>query len=422
MLGLTVLATIVSYYEFGFSLLPLWLPSLHFSLQAFGYFVAFAVLLSAISAMYGGPLADRHGRVAVIDTCLLAMIILTFANLLMTGFWSFVIVRGSMNMVAGLMWGALGGITRDMSPRTGRGAAFGLLTLGAVGCQFLWNFIPGLTLPIFHTWQSQIWIMGILAVVIYIPVALWLKDLPADLRLRVMESEESAAAMQTEGAGEQSAQGAHIPESATAAFKVLLSRWAVWALVVGVVAFLSVALTIQNFGSEMFVEAFHYNAADATSAASKFWLLNGVLLVPAGYFSDWLAMRKPLSLIGTVVILLMLLWWIPTFDHPLAPGELGIVVLILGGLVASTYIPWTAEYSELLEDISPALQASGWSFFQFIFRVGIAASGILIPLVSARWGWTTWMWICFVGAIVFVLGLLSVRGHWKALRVAEASA
>ena len=52
--------------------------------------------------------------------------------LLMTGFWSFVVIRGSMNLVAGLMWGALGGLTRDMSPRVSRGAAFGLLTVGAV--------------------------------------------------------------------------------------------------------------------------------------------------------------------------------------------------------------------------------------------------------------------------------------------------
>ena len=39
--------------------------------------------------MAGGPLADRHGRVVVIDLCLGVMILLTFANLLMTGFWAF---------------------------------------------------------------------------------------------------------------------------------------------------------------------------------------------------------------------------------------------------------------------------------------------------------------------------------------------
>src|SRR5229473_5777218 len=116
MLTLTVLATIVSYYEFGFSaMLPLWMPALHFTLGEFGWFLTCVVFLSGFSAMAGGPLADRHGRVVVIDLCLAVMIVLTFANLLMTGFWSFVVVRGLMNLVAGLMWGALGGLTRDMS-------------------------------------------------------------------------------------------------------------------------------------------------------------------------------------------------------------------------------------------------------------------------------------------------------------------
>jgi hypothetical protein len=51
------------------------------------------------------------------------IILLTFANLLMSGFWSFVLVRGAMNLTAALMWGAVGGLIRDMSPRVSRAAA-----------------------------------------------------------------------------------------------------------------------------------------------------------------------------------------------------------------------------------------------------------------------------------------------------------
>ncbi len=411
MLILTVMATVVSFYEFGFSLLPLWLPALHFSLSQFGYFLAFAVFLSGASAMYGGPLADRHGRVVVIDLCLLAMIVLTFANLLMTGFWSFVIIRGLMNIVAGLSWGALGGLTRDMSPRVSRGVAFGLLTLGAVACQFLWNFVPGVTLPYFHTWQSQIWIMGLLAVAIYIPVFFFLKDLAPNLRLMVIESEQTGAAYES-GEIEQGPAPA-APGSATQAFAELLSHWSVWALTIGAVAFLSIALTVQNFGSEMFAETYKYDAATATSAASKFWLFNGMMLVPAGYLSDWLGMRKALSLALTVLVLIGLAWWIPTFNHPLSPRQLDLVVLVMGALTASAYIPWTAQFSELLEDISPALQATGWSFFQMVFRVWIAATGILVPYVSKHYGWSAWMWVTFGCATLFMAAMLSVRGYWR---------
>ena len=75
-----------------------------------------------------------------------------------------------------------------MSPRVSRGAAFGLLTLGAVACLWLWNFVPAKTLLLFgERWQAQILIMGVLAVILTIPVLLWLKDLSPTLRLGVVE-------------------------------------------------------------------------------------------------------------------------------------------------------------------------------------------------------------------------------------------
>ena len=408
MLILTVLATIVSFYEFGFSaLLPLWLPTLHFTREQFGWFLTCAVFLSGFSAMAGGPLADRHGRVVVIDACLLAIIILTFCNLLMTNFVTFVIIRASMNLIAGLMWGALGGLTRDMSPRLSRAAAFGLLVLGAVGCQWLWNFIPAMTLPIFPNWQSQIVIMGIIAVVLYIPVLLWLKDLHPKLRLMVMDSETSGAAFES-GAIEPEGSG-----TASHAFGQLLGKWQSWVLVVGVVAFLTTTITIQTFGPLMFTEAFKYSPAQAANMTANYWLLNLILLVPAGLLSDYLRLRKPIALVVTSMLLVVLIWWLFNFYPPLPPSALTIVTLLLGGMVASAFIPWCALYSEYVEDLSPALQASGWSFFQLVYRSWIAFSGPLLLWVAARWGWRVWMFWDVVATFLFIISLLVVRGYWK---------
>jgi len=419
MLMLTVLATIVSFYEFQFApLLPLWIPTLHFSLENFTVFLLFAVLLSGGSAMIGGPLADRHGRIIVIDACLAVIIVLTFANLLMTGFWSFVIIRGAMNLTAGLMWGALGGLTRDMSPRVSRGAAFGLLTVGAVGCIFLWNFISGETLPIFGTWQSQIWIMGLLSILMYIPVLLWLKDLHPNLRLTIVESETTVAASTAEHMREVPME---VPASGGAAFRELLSRWEVWVLVVGCVAFLTLPITSQTFFPVMFNRAFHYSPAEAAKMASYFWLLNLFMLVPAGLLSDKLRVRKPLVLIGTVAALAVLIWWIGTFANPLPPFQLGAVMFLLGGLVAFAFIPWCAQYSELLEDISPALQASGWSFFQLIYRGWIAISGPLVAYVSSHYGWAAWMWVAVAGMATLIPAMLAVRGGWVPAKAGQAS-
>src|SRR5260370_21772987 len=68
MLTLTVLATIVSYYEFGFSaMLPLWMPALHFTLGEFGWFLTCVVFLSGFSAMAAVPLSAPPRRVAGIE-------------------------------------------------------------------------------------------------------------------------------------------------------------------------------------------------------------------------------------------------------------------------------------------------------------------------------------------------------------------
>ena len=409
MLTLTVFATIVSFYEFGFSaLVPLWLPSLHFTREQFGFFLTCVVFLSGISAMAGGPLADRHGRVVVIDVSLAIMIVLTFANLLMTNFWSFVVVRGLMNLVAGLMWGALGGLTRDMSPRVSRGAAFGLLTVGAVACQWLWNQVPAWTLPIFHTWQSQIVIMGVFAVVLYVPVLLWLKDLSPKLRMMVMDSESEGEAFESGDMPHEEA-----PASAMAVFGQLLSKWEIWVLVVGVVAFLTTAITIQNFGPLMFTEAYHYKPAEAAALTAHFWLLNLVMLVPAGWFSDYLRVRKPIAIVLTIVSLGVLLWWDRNFTAQLSTSTLNMVTLVLGGVAAAAFIPWCALYSEYVEDLSTSLQATGWSFFQLIYRVWIAVSSPLLLFVAARYGWERWMEVMAGGLALFVVSLLVVRGYWK---------
>src|SRR5260370_39863482 len=142
--------------------------------------------------------------------------------------------------------------------------------------------------------------MGVLAVILYVPVLLWVKDRSPCLRMLVMDSE-------TMGAGYESGEAAREPPapevtgSAMHACSQLLGKWEVWILVAGVVAFLTVPMTIQTFGPLMFEQAFGYDHATADKAAANFWLLNLVMLVPAGSFSDRLRGRKPGTLGITVV-------------------------------------------------------------------------------------------------------------------------
>jgi hypothetical protein len=183
----------------------------------------------------------------------------------------------------------------------------------------------------------------------------------------------------------------------------------------------------------MFEQAFGYDHATSDKAAANFWLLNLIMLVPAGLFSDWLRVRKPVTMALTVVMFGMVVWWLRNFYPPLSPGGVGMITLLLGGMTAAAFIPWCALYSEYVEDLSPALQATGWSFFQMIYRTWVAFSAPLLTGLTAfiakreavalhlpgpdahAWsiGWATWMEVMVAGMILFEVSLLVVRGYWK---------
>ncbi len=407
LLLLTVLASVLGAYEFQLApLLPLLLPSIHMSTIAYGWFITFAVMVSAVSAFFGGPLADRYGRVVIIDICLGAVTVLLFLNLCIYNITSFVIVRTLMGVVGGLMAGAGAALIRDMSPRLSRALAFGLLTIGPVGANFLANFVAGRTLPIFHTWQSQIWIAGFLAIAMYLPILFGLKDLSPELRLRIFRTE--LAAMEAEG---RAPAASELPSGTVDAFGRLLSHLEVWLLVFGVVANLTLYFTIQPFGPLMFTQAFHYTPAEAASMNAYFWLANLGALVVTGIISDRLQTRKPIAIFGALLSCGLLVWWIPTFGHTLPRVTMTLAASTLGCFLAIGYVPWAAQFSEALEDVSPALQATGWAFFGLIARGWAAIAAPLTLYVAAHYGWAPWIKVSLGGMAIYIVAMILTRPH-----------
>jgi len=407
LLFLTVLAAILGAYDFQLApLLPILLPYLHMKPLEYGVFVSFAVLISGISAFFGGPLADRFGRVLIIDVCLGLVTFLLFLNVLITGIVSFVIIRTLMGIVAGLTAGAGAALIRDMSPRLSRALAFGLLTIGPVGANFLSNSIAGATLPIYHTWQSQIWIMGFFAVAMYVPIVIWLCDLSPELRVRIMKTEIEALAAE----GRLPA-ASELPSSTRDAFRRLLSHMEVWLLVVGITANLTLYFAIQGFGPLMFTQAFHYTPSDAAKMNEYFWLANLAALVLTGLVSDRLQTRKPIAIFGALLATLLMAWWIPTFGRDLPRATMAIVASLMGCFLAIAYVPWAAQFSEALEDVSPALQATGWAFFGLAARAWIAISAPLSLYVAVHYGWGEWVKVALGGMIIYTIAMAFTRGH-----------
>jgi len=418
MLGLTVLATILAAYEFQLApLLPLLLPYLHLSHVGYGAFITFAVLISGISAFFGGPLADRYGRVVLIDICLGAVTVLTFANLLITGIVSFVIIRAGMGIVGGLMAGAGAALVRDMSPRLSRALAFGLFTIGPVGANFIANAIAGATLPIYHTWQSQIWIMGGLGILMYIPILLWLKDLSPTLRMQIFRNEITA--MQAEGRRLPTA--AELPASTREAFARLLQHPEVWLLVLGATANLTLYFAIQVFGPLMFTEAYGYTPAVAARMNANFWFTNLAVLVITGIVSDRLESRKAIAIIGGILSAALMGIWAATFGHHVEQRTVATIAILMGCFLAIGYVPWAAQFSETLEDVSPALQATGWAFFGLMARGWVAISAPLSLSVAVHHGWGAWIKVSMAGMLIYVAAMILSRGRFATHRTVQPS-
>ena len=92
-----------------------------------------------------------------------------------------------------------------------------------------------------------------------------------------------------------------------------------------------------------------------------------------------------------------------------------------------------------IEDLSPALQATGWSFLQLIYRSWVAFVAplltwwirrIAISEAAARhlakadmraWniGWGSWMDFVVWGKVLFVISLFALRVFWKPATIAQ---
>jgi OPA family glycerol-3-phosphate transporter-like MFS transporter len=207
------------------------------------------------------------------------------------------------------------------------------------------------------------------------------------LRLRIYQSE--IASIQAEGGRLPTAK--ELPSSARQAFAALLTHFEPWLMVLPFTISLALYIAIQVFGPLMFTESFHYTPAEAAAMNAYFWLGNMGALVIVGVVSDRLQMRKPIAVLGAILTSALLIWWIPTFGEALPRHTMTIVATLLGCCLAIASVPWAAQYSEALEEISPALQATGWAFYGLATRAWVAISVPLMLVVAVKYGWAAWI-------------------------------
>jgi hypothetical protein len=74
---------------------------------------------------------------------------------------------------------------------------------------------------------------------------------------------------------------------------------------------------------------------------------------------------------------------------------------VVGCFIGMTIVPWSAQYSETLEEISPALQATGWAFYGLVARGWGLISAPLSLTIAMRYGWAAWMKFTLVALVMF---------------------
>lgn len=403
LLLMAVLATLVASYEAQIApILPLLLKGLHMSLATYGGIAALSVVVGAVAAAAGGPLADRWGRVTLLVPALLLTSLCDFAMLLVHSPGQLLIVRAVLSFIEGAAATTTAGLVRDFSPRMGRATAFGFWTWGPVGANFLGAAVAGATLPIFLTWQSQFVIMGSASLVLSLVVAFNIADLAPDIRATVVHTEAEG---RTAGGGDARVELSRIRE--------LLGYPHIWAHALGITSWLVLYETLVFFGPTMLVQSFHISAARAATVMSFFWILNLGSLIVAGWISDRLQLRKPVSLLGAACSTAVMAYLISRLGGGASTTEIAAIGAVLGMFLGVAYGPWMAIFSENLEDIRASLQATGWGLEGFCIRIMVVVLVVVAPLVvAATNGWTTWLIVATAFEAAYMPVILAFKGPW----------
>jgi MFS family permease len=402
LLTMAVLASLITSYEAAIApVVPLLLEDLQMTLPVYGAISAAAAIAGAISGIIAGRLTDKVGRVRLLVPSMLITALLCFAMTLVSTPVELLVVRIVLSFVDGVAIACTAPLVRDFSPRMGRATAFGFWSWGPVGANFLSAGIAGLTLNLFGNWHSQFWIMGVVSIVVSLVIAMNIAELSPELKATIRQTELTAVGKATE-------------ERPARAGDLLRSR-TIWAHVLGISSWLVIYVTLLVFGQTMLVATFGVTPAEASQIMAVFWVLDIVVLVVAGWYSDRLQLRRPFAAIGTALGLVALGALIWEAANPERTSILALMLtgMLLGGSLALAYAPWMANFSENAEDIDPRLQGTAWGLFAFVTKAMAVVVLLVAPLVVAASGWVGWLVVSAVCLAAFGIAILFFEGPWR---------
>ena len=376
-LGLTVLATIMLYYELyvGGSVSTLFLPKLHMSFTFYVYTVALSNLIGAFGSLFAG-LTDRIGRTNIVAGGLvLTAIFVTFIIPAATNKWAFTIEGWLVGVIEGICLVATPALIRDFSPQVGRGTAMGFWTTGPVLGSLIVAVVASNTIPATVTnsfWTHEYHICGVAGLVVALIAVLGMRELSPRLRDQLMVS------MQDRVLIEAKAKGIDVEESLRNPWGQLL-KLDVLASAFGISVFLFVYYTAVGFGLIFFVTVYGFSTKDGNGLGNWNWGFNCIAVLLFGFLSDRFRVRKPFMIAGGVAAAIMTIVWLEQIGHHPSYYTLAIIVAILAFTLGVAYVPWMASFTETVEAHNPALTATGLAIWGWILRVVVFAIFMILP-------------------------------------------
>jgi MFS family permease len=379
-LGITVLATVMLYYELyvGGSVATLLLANLGMTFSFYVVILAFGNLLGAFGSLFAG-LADRWGRAnLVVGGLLLTAVFTGWILPAATNKWTFGIETFAIAIIEGICLVATPALIRDFSPQVGRATAMGFWTSGPVLGSLIVAVVGSATIPAVvpstRFWTHEFLICGIAGLVVFLIALVGLKELSPQLRDQLMVTMRDRALI------EARAKGIDIEAALRQPFRQLLKPDVVISAI-SVSVMLLVYYTAVAFSVIYLTTIFGFSVRDANGLGNWNWGFNVLAVILIGVISDRFRVRKPFMVLGGVGAAVMIVIYLLNAGHHPGYYTLAIELALLSFALGVAYSPWMASYTETVEARNPALIATGLAIWGWIIRVVVFISFLVIPLV-----------------------------------------
>lgn len=404
---LVLLASAAFRSSYGLMLVPIE-EDLGWTRAATSVAVSVNLVFYGVTAPFAAALMERVGvrRVAVAALMLIAAG--TGLTVVMTQAWQLVILWG---VVAGLGVGStalvFGALITNRWFVQSRGLVMGLLGAAFSTGQLI--FLPTLAHIIDGSgWRAASTLISVMALVLIVPVALVLRDRPADVGLLPYGADEAVPEDVPQQGAARRALTVLREAAATRPFWLLAGT------------FFVCGWTTNGIVSTHFVPTGHDHGMAATTAASMLAVV-GVFDIIGTIGSGWLTDRfDPRLLLGIYYLFRGLaLAAVPVILGPSVEPSL-LVVMMFMGLDWVATVPPTATLCRAFYGVERGAIVFGWVFAAHMIGAAVAAtvSGILR---ETQGSYTSSWWLASVLAIVAAGACLAIPKARERVTIAVAS-